>query len=140
MAASAAAMGLLAVAAGPAGASAGVRPHAVGMLDCNGFSPIQAPVKRTMVCRDPSIGGTRFDDHEHYIGHDEPALDFISSKPGSASDVTWVEKLPVDPRALPTTGHRRGRHTHVRADRRPMVLDEPVRPQLGPASSMQAAV
>ena len=102
-------------AAGPAGASGGsvgVRPHAMGELDCNGFSPIQQAVKRTMLCRDPSIGGVRFDDHEHYIGHDEPALEFISSQPGSSSDVTWVEKLPVEPTALPTTGHPGSDITH----------------------------
>ena len=111
-----AAMVALGAGAGPAGATGGaavgVRPHATGELDCNGFSPIQRAVKLTMLCRDPAIGGMRFDDHEHYIGHDEPALEFISSKPGSSSNVTWVEKLPVEPKALPTTGHPGSDITH----------------------------
>src|SRR5450755_1541029 len=29
-----------------------VKPHAYGSLDCNGFSPIQRPVKANLVCRD----------------------------------------------------------------------------------------
>ena len=100
----AAAMMALGAGAGQAGATtpAGVRPHAMGELDCNGFSPIQASVKKTMLCHDPAIDGQRFEDHEHYIGHDEPSVQFISSQPGSSSDVTWSEKLPVEPRALPT--------------------------------------
>ncbi|MGN6380575.1 MAG: hypothetical protein ACTHNU_16615, partial [Gaiellales bacterium] len=95
--------------AAQAGATGGgpvhVRPHAVGMLDCNGFSPIQKTVKLTMVCRDPAIGAQRAEDHGHYIGHDEPALEFISNRPGASSNVTWTEKLPVEPHALPTVGH-----------------------------------
>jgi hypothetical protein len=109
------AMMALGTGAGQAGAtaSAGVRPHATGELDCNGFSPIQAAVKRTLVCRDPSINGTRFEDHDHYIGHDEPSVMFISSKPNSASDVTWNEKLPVEPHALPTVKHPGSDVTHT---------------------------
>ncbi len=101
---------------GEAGASrpaAHVRPNAVGELDCNGFSPIQRSAKPTLVCADPALGHQRFEDHGHYIGHDEPSLRFISSKPGSGSDVTWTERLPVEPRALPTTGHPGSDVTHT---------------------------
>jgi hypothetical protein len=81
----------------------GVRPNAVGELDCNGFSPIQRSVKPTMLCADPSLSRTgRLEDHEHYIGHDEPSIRFLSNRPGSGSDVTWVERLGVDPGHLPT--------------------------------------
>ncbi len=100
---------------GAAGAAGGahVRPNTVGMLDCNGFSPIQRTAKLTMVCADPAILHQRFEDHDHYIGHDEPSLRFISSRPGSGSDVTWTERLPVEPRALPTTGHPGSDVTHT---------------------------
>lgn len=89
-------------------ATPGVAPNAIGELDCNGFSPIQQSVKPTMACTDPrSIengAGARFEDNEHYIGHDEPSIRFLSTVPGSANDVTWTEQLPRDPAALPTVG------------------------------------
>jgi hypothetical protein len=70
------------VISGSAGATpGGVPPNAVGMLDCNGFSPIQHSLKPSMVCSDPrSIEngqGARFEDNEHYIGHDEPSTRFF---------------------------------------------------------------
>ena len=89
-----------------AGADTGVAPNAIGELDCNGFSPMQHTVKPTMACTDPRSlydgSGARFEDNEHYIGHDEPSVRFLSTKPGSGNDVTWTETLPVDPAALPT--------------------------------------
>jgi len=82
---------------------AGVRPNAVGELDCNGLSPIQRPVKPNLVCADPrGPYGGRFYDNGHYIGHDEPSVRFISSRPGSGSNVAITESLPRDPTALPT--------------------------------------
>jgi len=94
---------------GLAGAGTGTRqvaPHAIGALDCNGFSPIQRTVKKSMVCTDPrSVEDgvpARFEDNGHYIGHDEPSVRFLSDLPGSANDVTWAETLPNDPAALPT--------------------------------------
>ncbi|HEX5249329.1 MAG TPA: hypothetical protein VFW14_06670 [Gaiellales bacterium] len=69
-----------------AGDAAHVMPRASGELDCNGFSPIQQAVKPTLVCADPRTSKTeRFEDHGHYIGHDEPSLRFISSRPGPAT-------------------------------------------------------
>jgi hypothetical protein len=95
-------------------ATAHVRPNALGELDCNGLSPIQRSVKPTMVCADPSVDPhERFEDHGHYIGHDEPSLRFISARPGSSSDITWNERLPVEPRRLPTTRHPGRDVTHT---------------------------
>ena len=83
-----------------------VAPNKTGALDCNGFSPIQRSVKRTMVCTDPrSVEDgkpARFEDNGHYIGHDEPSIRFLSDRPGSANNVTWNEMLPSDPAVLPT--------------------------------------
>jgi hypothetical protein len=88
------------------GTTTQVAPNKTGALDCNGFSPIQQSVKRTMVCTDPRSfeGGkpARFEDNGHYIGHDEPSIRFLSDRPGSANNVTWNETLPSDPAALPT--------------------------------------
>jgi hypothetical protein len=91
-----------------AGADPGVAPNAIGMLDCNGFSPIQQTLKPTGACTDVRAiyeqDGARFLDNGHYIGHDEPSIRFLSTKSGSGNDVTWTEKLPTDPRAAPTVG------------------------------------
>jgi hypothetical protein len=105
------AFGLAVAAASAVPASAGtsvggVAPNRLGALDCNGFSPIQRPVKTTMVCSDPRSfydgAPARFTDNGRYIGHDEPSIRFLSDVPGSANDVTWSERLPSDPAALPT--------------------------------------
>jgi hypothetical protein len=89
--------------AGADGSAGRVKPNAVGELDCNGFSPIQRSVKPTMLCADPSLSRTvRLEDHEHYIGHDEPSVRFLSNRPGSGSNVTWAETLGRDPSALPS--------------------------------------
>ena len=93
--------------ANAAPASHGVRPNAVGNLDCNGFSPVQRPLKRTMLCTD--IRGfehnERFYDNGHYIGHDEPSIRFLSNRPGAGNNVTFTERLPRDPVAKPTVRH-----------------------------------
>ena len=87
-------------------AAAGVSPRSVGELDCNGLSPIQRPVKSSIPCLDPrGPGNSRFEDNDHYIGHDEPSVRFISRQPGSGSSVTYNEQLPVEPAALPTVRH-----------------------------------
>ena len=78
----------------------------MGELDCNGLSPIQRPVKPAVMCLDPR--GTdegRLSDNGHYIGHDEPSVRFISSRPGSGADTTFTERLPRDPAARPTARH-----------------------------------
>jgi hypothetical protein len=103
--------------AGPVSAAAtsapGVKPNVVGGLDCNGLSPIQRPVKLTSVCTDPKgSDGGRFSDNGHYIGHDEPIVRFMSNRSGSGNDVTWTERLPLDPPKAPTVGQPGSDRTH----------------------------
>src|SRR5689334_883117 len=95
-------------------AAAGVHPNKIGGLDCNGLSPVQHPVKRVLQCADPR--GTdegRFEDNGHYIGHDEPSVRFLSNQPGSGSNYSMTERLPVEPRALPTVRHPGRDVTHT---------------------------
>jgi hypothetical protein len=49
--------------------------------------------------------GERFYDNGHYIGHDEPSIRLLSSRPGSGGNVTFTERLPRDPKAKPTVSH-----------------------------------
>ena len=90
----------------PAGALAGsVAPRAFGGLDCNGYSPIQKPIRTNLACRDLRNSAEfddRFWDNGHYIGHDEPTLNFTSSAPGSGADSTWTFTLGADPAGPPT--------------------------------------
>ncbi len=90
-----------------------VAPGKAGSLDCNGFSRIQRPVKLTGICTDPKgYDGGRFYDNGHYIGHDEPIVRFMSSQAGSGNDVTWTERLPLDPAARPTVANPGSDVTH----------------------------
>jgi hypothetical protein len=82
-----------------------------GELDCNGYSPSQESVRLTMNCTDvrgdnavsnSNTWDGRFYDNGHYIGHDEPDIDFLSSQPGSGNNVTWTETLGTDPGQVPT--------------------------------------
>lgn len=92
-----------------AASSGGVQPNHVSMMDCNGHSPVYKNVKQNMggLCTDPIAirGGEayRFKDNGFYVGHDEPSVKFISSEPGSASNMAYVLRLPTDPSATPTT-------------------------------------
>jgi len=66
-----------------------------GGLDCNGWSPISPNVKRNMACSDPrSMKTTRFLDNGWYIGHDEPSVQFFSTRPGSGNNMVWRIRLP----------------------------------------------
>src|SRR5215831_10940301 len=96
----------VAASAAPAAAK-GVRPNATGELDCNAHSKIQRAVSHKLLCTDirGMNGYARFFDNGHYIGHDEPSIRFISNRPGSGNNVTFTERLPMDPKAMPTTGH-----------------------------------
>jgi hypothetical protein len=88
-------------------AAGGVSPNKVGELDCNGYSTTQKAVSRKLICTD--VRGfnhyPRFYDNGHYIGHDEPSIRFLSQQPGSGNNVTFTERLPLDPAAMPTVGH-----------------------------------
>ena len=106
---------------GSAAAGSGTNSGARGALDCNGFSTVQQSIKPTGVCTDVrGFAGTenannddgRFSDNGHYIGHDEPDLTFLSSKPGSGNDVTWTETLGQDPVAAPTVATPGSDATH----------------------------
>jgi hypothetical protein len=99
------AAGVVAVAA-PASSATTLTPKATGLLDCNGYSPLQKPLRATMSCTDirgltgvdnANTDDGRFYDNGHYIGHDEPDMTFYSAKPGSGENVTWTETLGQDP-------------------------------------------
>ncbi len=84
-----------------------IAPNKTGELDCNAHSPKYATVRAlAATCTDPVriVNGKRlrFEDNEHYIGHDEPSVKFISSTPGSGNTMTYLTRIPVDPRQSPT--------------------------------------
>jgi hypothetical protein len=85
-----------------------VAPNAVNELDCNGWSAKYKAVRKLAgdLCTDPVkvIGGkgNRFIDNGWYVGHDEPSVKFISGAPGSGNAMTYLMKIPVDPRKAPT--------------------------------------
>ena len=108
-------LGLSAATTGAArAANAPVSPNKVGGLDCNGLSPIQNPVKRVIQCADPRGSDEgRFEDNGRYIGHDEPSVRFLSNQPGSGDNYSMTERLPVEPKALPTTTHPGRDVTHT---------------------------
>ena len=99
----ASALAILVLVAIPAAARAGVAPNAIGQIDCNGFSHTQQELRPTAACADiRAPGGERFYDNGWYIGHDEPSVRYLSKVPGSAADVTYVERLGQEPNQLPT--------------------------------------
>jgi hypothetical protein len=44
-----------------------------------------------------------FYENGKYIGHDEPSMRFISNQPGSGDNVTFTERLPLEPKAFAST-------------------------------------
>jgi hypothetical protein len=123
-------------------ANADVRPNKIGGLDCNGLSPVQKPVKRGLQCTDPR--GTdegRFEDNGHYIGHDEPSVRFLSNQPGSGSNYSMTERLPVEPRALPTVRHPGRDVTHTfELTIAPLDLDHRLRPAVHADAALHAGI
>lgn len=109
-AASAAARRGSARAADRSGLVGSIAPSRAGSdVDCNGWSPAYPAGRPAMraACKDPvaiSAGGktSRFLDNGWYVGHDEPGVGFISSRPGSGNSMTYYIQLPVDPTARPT--------------------------------------
>ena len=76
---------------------------ATGNLDCNGFSKIQKPLRPQDACTDfKGYDGGRGYDNGHYIGHDEPTVQFVSNVGGSGNNTRWEITLPQE-RALPAT-------------------------------------
>jgi hypothetical protein len=91
------------VATGSATHAASQTFPASGNLDCNGFSTIQKPLKAINLCTDPKgFNNTRFEDNGHYVGHDEPAVQFNSTVPGSGNNVQYTLSLPKE-NPLPAT-------------------------------------
>ena len=97
-----------ATAAARAAATASVPPDPVNELDCNGWSAKYQTVRKMAgdLCTDPIklTGGKAapFVDNGWYVGHDEPSVKFISPAPGSGNRMTYLAKIPVDPRRSPT--------------------------------------
>jgi hypothetical protein len=88
-------------------ATGAVAPNPVNELDCNGWSHAYRSVRLGGdLCTDPIkiLNGkaTRFSDNGWYVGHDEPSTKFISSQPGSGNTMTYLMKIPTDPKAAPT--------------------------------------
>jgi hypothetical protein len=89
-------------------AAPAVAPKPSNELDCNGWSPAYKAVKKLAgyLCTDPikvvDGKGTRFIDNDWYVGHDEPSIKFISNTPGSGNTMSYLARLPVDPRVSPT--------------------------------------
>jgi len=85
-----------------------VAPNPTNELDCNGWSAKYGTVRKLAgdLCTDPIriVNGKaeRFVDNHWYVGHDEPSVKFISSTPGSGNTMTYLTKIPVDPRRSPT--------------------------------------
>jgi hypothetical protein len=92
-------------------------PNKVNQLDCNGWSRKYQALNRGMkgLCTDPMslryvnyhgkrvLRGYRFKDNGHYVGHDEPDVKFISSARGSGNHMTYLMKMPVDPKKAATS-------------------------------------
>ncbi|HEU5382198.1 MAG TPA: hypothetical protein VFV38_42835 [Ktedonobacteraceae bacterium] len=80
--------------------------HAASMggLDCNGFSLTgQKAFLPPSKCTDPrGPNGQRLEDNGHYLGHDEPAVQFNSQAPGSGNNVQYMLTLPRE-HHLPAT-------------------------------------
>src|SRR5439155_21525901 len=75
---------------------------AKGGLDCNGYSKIQKTVKHVL-CKDfVGYDGGRGYDNDHYVGHDEPTVNFFSNAAGSGNNMQWKITLPTE-HALPAT-------------------------------------
>src|SRR5438876_1873497 len=74
-----------------------------GSLDCNGYSSIQKPLRAHDICTDfKGYDGGRGFDNGHYVGHDEPTVQFVSNVGGSGNNTQWQITLPKE-RALPAT-------------------------------------
>jgi hypothetical protein len=86
-----------------AGGSQGAAQNS-SLLDCNGYGAAKNPDHPVWRCPDPRGSGPdepRFEDNGHYIGHDEPAIQFFSTTPGSGNSARYNLSLPSDPSAIP---------------------------------------
>src|SRR5579859_190425 len=103
-----AATAVQAVKTAPAVSAGSVAPNPASEVDCNGWSPKYQTIRKMAgaTCVDPikvaSGQGKRFYDNGHYVGHDEPSVKFISGAAGSGNTMSYLARIPVDPRATPT--------------------------------------
>ena len=92
----------------PATTPGTVAPNPINELDCNGWSASYETVRKHAgdLCTDPIkvVNGTgnRFTDNGWYVGHDEPSVKFISGAPNSGNTMTYLVRMPVDPKQTPT--------------------------------------
>ncbi|MCW2762911.1 MAG: hypothetical protein JWR85_3112 [Marmoricola sp.] len=89
------------------------------LLDCNGYGLANNPDHPSWRCphaRGDGPDEPRFEDNGHYIGHDEPAIEFFSTKPGSGNSARYNMTLPTDPARAPNgkvTGPVWNFQTHI---------------------------
>ena len=91
------------VANAAAGGSQGAAQNS-SLLDCNGYGVAKNPDHPVWRCPDPRGSGAeepRFEDNGHYVGHDEPAIEFYSTTPGSGNSARYDLTLPTDPAGIP---------------------------------------
>jgi hypothetical protein len=103
-------IGILSLAGAPVGAAAGGPAATTGsrtgsvLLDCNGYGQAPNPDHPSWRCPDPrpfERDARAFEDNDHYIGHDEPAIEFYSTTAGSGNSARYEMSVPTDPAAPP---------------------------------------
>ena len=87
----------------PATAQRSWHPKGTGLLDCNGFSPVQHVLKHLQCAEIAANEEDGFEDNGHYVGHDEADIGWFSTRAGSSTKARWQVKLPVDPPGAPST-------------------------------------
>ena len=94
---------VVALSSSTASASPAWHPNATGLLDCNGYSPVQKPIKQFPCAEIAANEDDGFEDNGHYVGHDEADIGWYSTQPGSSTAAQWHVTLPVDPPGAPST-------------------------------------
>lgn len=121
-------------------AASAVKPKPAGELDCNGYSPIQHPVKPVgTLCAEVHSAGGQLYDNGYYIGHDEPTIRVLLDPAG------FIDRrhLAADLAARPTQfadsqGAAHGHHALLRIDAGTVVLNGPLRPEVLSLAPLQA--
>jgi len=83
--------------------SATWHPKATGLLDCNGYSPVQRVLKHLQCAEIAANEDDGFEDNGNYVGHDEADIGWFSTQAGSSTRARWRVTLPVDPPGAPST-------------------------------------
>ena len=66
----------------------------------------RGPSRTCSVSISTAIDGERAEDNGHYVGHDEPAIQFLSNKPGSGNAMSYDVTLPREPAARPNGSYK----------------------------------